>query len=190
MSLRHPAGAAAVRRAAGFSLIEVMVAVIVLCVGLLGIAKMQALALSSTSTAGQRSLAAIQAASLAASMHENRAFWTTTAAGLGAITITGNVVNNPPVAPPNCTFGVNAPCTPTQLAAYDLQQWALALGGNGVQPALLPNPSATILCNAVTPVSCTVTITWSEKAVSLGNAQIQANPGAFQIPTYTLFVQP
>ena len=62
-------------RARGFSLIEVMVAVIVICIGVLGIAKMQALALSNTNTSRLRSLAAIEAASLAASMHSNRNFW-------------------------------------------------------------------------------------------------------------------
>src|SRR5689334_6960443 len=62
-------------RVRGFSLIEVMVAVIVICVGLLGIAKMQALALSNTTTARMRSLAALEAASLAAAMHSNRQYW-------------------------------------------------------------------------------------------------------------------
>ena len=44
-------------RTRGFSLVEVMVAVVVLCVGLLGVAHMQALALSNTTTARMRSLA-------------------------------------------------------------------------------------------------------------------------------------
>src|SRR3981189_1478832 len=72
----------------GFSLVEVMGALIIVSVGLLGIAKMQALALSSTGTARLRSLAALEAASLAASMHADRAYW---AAGATAapITITG-----------------------------------------------------------------------------------------------------
>ena len=57
----------------GFSLVEVMVAVVVICVGLLGIAKMQAMALSNTTMSRQRSLAAIEAASIASAMHSNRA---------------------------------------------------------------------------------------------------------------------
>ncbi|MGH8302669.1 MAG: type IV pilus modification PilV family protein, partial [Steroidobacteraceae bacterium] len=57
------------RRSRGFSLIEVLVALIVLSVGLLGIAKMEALALASNAVAGRRALAAIEAASLADSMH-------------------------------------------------------------------------------------------------------------------------
>src|SRR5580700_12341596 len=59
----------------GFSLIEVMVALIIIAVGMLGIAKMQALALSTTESSGVRSLVAIEAASLAASMHANRDYW-------------------------------------------------------------------------------------------------------------------
>ncbi len=52
-------------RTQGFSLIEVMVALIIIAVGMLGIAKMQALALSNTESSGVRSLVAIEAASLA-----------------------------------------------------------------------------------------------------------------------------
>src|SRR5205823_9766606 len=59
-------------RSRGFSLVEVMVAVIVICVGLLGIAKLQALSLSNTTTSRLRALAAIQVASVAAAMHSNR----------------------------------------------------------------------------------------------------------------------
>ena len=43
--------------------------------GLLGLAKMEALAISSTSVASSRSLAAIEASSLAAAMHANPGYW-------------------------------------------------------------------------------------------------------------------
>src|SRR5215469_16764012 len=62
-------------RADGFSLVEVMVAVVIICVGLLGIAKMQALALSNTTPSRLRALAAIEAAGLASAMHSNREYW-------------------------------------------------------------------------------------------------------------------
>ncbi len=48
-------------RAGGFTLLEVMVAVVITAIGLLGIAKIQALAYASTGTASLRSLVAIQA---------------------------------------------------------------------------------------------------------------------------------
>src|SRR5271165_540814 len=80
----------AMRRDHGFSLVEVMVALVVCALGLLGLAKMESLAVVSTAVASSRSLAAIQASSLAAAMHANRGYW---AAGLApastTVTVTG-----------------------------------------------------------------------------------------------------
>jgi len=58
--------------ARGFTLVEVMVALIIIGIGMLGIAKMQGLALSSTGASRSRALAAIEASSLAAAMQANR----------------------------------------------------------------------------------------------------------------------
>lgn len=177
--------------ARGFSLIEVLVALIVVSVGLLGIAKMQAIAFSSTGVASKRSLAAIEAASLASSMHANRAYWavsgvaplTTTVTGI-AVASTDAALVNPPA---NCTA---APCIPSQLAAYDVNSWAQALQG------LLGNSDqATIACLNQTPVTCTVTIQWSENQVAL-NAQeaaasnAAATPAALQLPSFELYIEP
>ncbi|PMU83799.1 type IV pilus modification protein PilV, partial [Pseudomonas sp. GW704-F3] len=86
-----------IRRQRGFSLVEVMVALVVMSVGMLGIAKMQAAALSNTAVASTRSLAAIEASSLAASMHANRGYWSSPAVAT-SITLTGATVT-PNVAP-------------------------------------------------------------------------------------------
>jgi type IV pilus assembly protein PilV len=172
----------AIRRGRGFSLVEVLVALIVLSVGLLGIAKMQALALSSTTVAGSRSLAAIEASSLADAMHANRVYW---ASGPSSFTVAGNTVTSLPSTVPTTPC---AACSPVTLAAYDLQQWATALS------ALLPNDQATITCsNATTPVSCTIQITWSEKTVAINTQeQAQASSASVDInnPQYTLYVEP
>jgi type IV pilus assembly protein PilV len=168
----------------GFSLIEVMVSLIVMSAGLLGVAKMQALALSSTMVASARSMAAIQAASLASSMHENRGYWGSAApAAAGAIVVTKTVGSAPTISASalagsaDCTA---ATCDSPSLAGYDLQQWALAL-----QQAL-PNYVATITCTVGSPVTCTINITWTEKTMSLmpAGANVQASPN------YTLYVQP
>jgi type IV pilus assembly protein PilV len=176
----------AARGAGGFSLVEVMVALAVIAIGLLGIAKMQALALSSTTVASERSLAALEASSLAASMHANRAYWA--AGGLlpaGGITVTGATVNDPTLAgEPDCSAAANQPCSAVQLAGYDLQVWAGSLA------ALLPNDTATVLCTTVVgvPITCTIQISWAERSVAL--TQQEANTGQFQNPTYTLYVEP
>jgi type IV pilus assembly protein PilV len=168
---------ATANRTHGFSLFEVMVALVIISIGLLGVAKMQALAYASTSTASMRSLAAIEAASLASAMRANRSYWAVGAAPV-AITITGTAA-----AANFCTPAGSAPCTPAQLAAFDLHQWATALNG------LLPNPTATISCpTVVTPINCTIQINWAEKMVAI-NAQGAGGP-AMQAPTYILYVEP
>ena len=179
--------------AGGFTLIEVLVALIITAIGLLGIAKIEALAFANTGSASTRSLVAIQAAGLASAMHANRAYW-----GLGLapspFTITGTVISDATLAATatlatDCNFGTAGlapPCTPAQLAAYDLHIWANALNG------LLPgsNPVTTITCAGTLPVNCTIAVTWSEKTVAL-NAQAAANTTtATFAPTYILYVEP
>jgi type IV pilus assembly protein PilV len=206
---RHPASARAVS-ARGFSLIEVMIAVLVVSLGLLGVAKLEAVSYSSTTVANKRSLAAFEAASLAAAMHVNRGYWTNAdpaganitlqgtaftvvtgaanlAASLGAVAAPGGVGVTPLWTGGTCA-NPGTPCAVTDLAAYDLLNWATSLN------AALPNETATIACGALTPISCTITINWGESSVATNSAeavQQAANPTAkFETPTYTLYVQP
>ena len=175
-------------RAAGFSLVEVMVALVVVSVGLLGLAKMESLALSSTSVAGSRSIAAIQASSLAAAMHANPGYW---AAGVapastsisyigGALTISDTGL----ATVGTCLVAGTTSCAPGAMAAYDVQQWAAAV--NGVLPGFL----ATITCTTTVgiAVTCNIQIQWSENAVQGNSAQ--TNMAGLNQPTYILFVQP
>jgi type IV pilus assembly protein PilV len=184
------------RGSRGFSLLEVMVALCVLCVGLLGVLKLEAASVSSTAVAAKRSLAALEAASLAASMHVNRGYWTNGDAQNAIITVQGTTavatqgapnLANSLAAAPACTSPVT-PCAVTDMAAYDLAQWAAAL-----QP-LVPNYTAVVTCGNVTPVSCTINIVWSENAVAINTqaaTQQALNPNAtFENPSYTLYVEP
>jgi type IV pilus assembly protein PilV len=185
--------------ARGFTLIEVLVALIITAIGLLGIAKIQALAYANTGTASVRSLVAIQAAGLASAMHANRSYWAGSAPA--SFTITGTVISDATLAgaatgtcilggvPTLCDCmlgGALAPCTPASMAAFDLHTWATALNaqlGNS-------NPITTIACpTGFNPINCTISVTWSEKSVAL-NAQAAATTTATFAPTYTLYVQP
>lgn len=187
----------------GFTLVEVMVALVVVSVGMLGIAKMQALALSSTGTAKMRSLAAIEAASLASTMRADRNYWS-------AIVITPsqtvNVASDGTVTSPqdprlnaapasHCTSTV-APCTNDQVAAQDLSDWAKAL------VAVLPGGTAVITCTVdpigANPVSCSIQLNWNENVIALNTA---TNSGAtatlnknalaaVSATQYTLYVEP
>jgi type IV pilus assembly protein PilV len=199
----------------GFSLVEVMIALIVICVGLLGIAKLEALMLSSTGTSRLRSLVALQAASLAASMHADRDYWDgsssywnptsgnialTATESAGSTTFTGNpsalaaAAGSPPTcqesspgttSPPTCT-------SPQDMAAYDLSQWGGATTGIA---SVLKNSTTTIGCapNAAANnvVTCTITITWNENTIAANSQEQQAGaPTSFQTQTYTLVIEP
>jgi type IV pilus assembly protein PilV len=204
--------------AGGFSLVEVMVAVVVICVGLLGIAKLQSLAMSNTSVARNRSLAAMQAASFASAMHSNREYWASFAGGLtatvsgvaGAYVVASSDGNlqadaladfpliTPTTGPCIVTAaGVIPACTAVQLAAFDLARWwELSLA------PMLPGPAqATISCpppplGNPAPPACTIVIQWTEKTVSLNSQEAANETGAaygsslFEQPIYTLYVEP
>jgi len=196
---RNDSRPAAPVRARGFTLIEVLVALIVICIGLLGIAKIQALVYANTGSASVRSLVAIQASGLAAAIHANRAYW---AAGLAPspIVITNttivestNTLNTTATNVSDCNLTgstVTLPCLPAVLAAHDLHTWANAIN------ALLPgaSPTTTITCPPnVQPLNCVIQIQWNEKSVAL-NAQAAAGTtggltGTFA-PTYILYVEP
>ncbi len=172
----------------GFTLLEVMVALFVLVVGLLGVLKLETVAYASTNVAAKRSIAALEAASLAASMHVNRGYWTSPDPSGGAVGIIGNVASvttNAPLlagvigAAQVCT-SIATPCLPLNMAAYDLQQWAIAL------QKLLPNVTGSVTCGTAPPVSCMINIQWNENAVAI-NSQETA---ALASPSYTLYVEP
>jgi type IV pilus assembly protein PilV len=180
-------------RARGFSLVEVMVALIVMSIGLLGIAKMQAAALSNTAIASTRSLAAIEASSLASSMHANRGYWSSPSVAT-TITLRGETVT-PNVAPAGgCTGAsccVAVSCTPAELAAHDLQDWTKA-----ALQVLPPDYQAQITCTPAppgTPPNCTIQIQWAEKSVAVnkdGRPQSGADSLALNVPKYELYVEP
>src|SRR5882757_3906977 len=102
--------------AGGFTLLEVMVSLFIISIGLLGIAKIHALAYSSTATAGTRSLVALQAAGLASSMHADRSYWSgpavpavvtiTTNSTSGTTTITPAAVDAAANTPGYCVSGI------------------------------------------------------------------------------------
>jgi type IV pilus assembly protein PilV len=191
MNIRSRSGSRTSAYSRGFTMIEIMVALIVTSVGLLGIAKLQALAYASTGSAAVRSLVALQAAGLAASMHANRGYWAAGAAPV-PFTITGTAIsdstlNSTATAATYCAVGGGgAPCAPAVMAAFDLHTYATALN------AMLANsnPTTTVNCPAAIPVNCTIQVTWNEKAVSINTQGVANTTQSTFAPTYTLYVEP
>lgn len=182
------------RRERGFTLLEVLVAILLVSIGIFGFAKMQALALSSTQVASSRSIVAMQAASLAAAMHGNRKFWasgaapTTFSTSGTTVTDASGVLTATGIDCQKTTKPSSATCAPDKLAAYDLQQWASHMND------LLPGYTSTTTCTntAGTPVNCQLRIEWQEKYVSAtrstASAPVSAATGGGRF--YTLFIEP
>lgn len=191
--------------ACGFSLVEVMIALIVIAVGMLGIAKLEAVVLSNTGTSRVRALVALQAASLADTMHADRDFWNGASGDwtVNPLTVTATVASGTPTlsatnsstlnsalgSPADCTA---AACSPVNLAAYDVNQWITGPGNQGGLDAVLKNSTSTVTCSSATGVvTCTIQIVWNESTAAANQQEAQAGaPAAFQQQTYTLVVEP
>lgn len=113
----------AIRRTCGFTLIEVLVAVLILSIGLLGLAELQVVGLRNNFSAYLRSQATQLTYDIAERMRANPA-------GLAAGAYLGGATND------DCETDT---CTGAQMAGYDLRQWQ-----NALTAAQLPGGVASI----------------------------------------------
>jgi type IV pilus assembly protein PilV len=140
----------------GFSLVESMVALVVLSIGMLGIAALHVESLRSGRTALTRTTAVTLAADMADRIRANR---TATKADYEAVVTSADT-------DAKCLPG-GAGCTPAELARHDKAVWLGAISGRVVGgvtiPGLLPGGTGTVGCDdTTTPRTFTITITWSE----------------------------
>jgi type IV pilus assembly protein PilV len=143
----------------GFTLIEVMVALAVVSIGMLGIASLYTQALGAARTTQYRSQAINLLSDMADRIRGNR---------LGGAAYAGAAANN------NCDLSGGGTCTPAQMAAHDLFSW-----GAQVQ-ALLPGGASNVARNAATlPPTYTITVQWDE----VGQGTMTATT-VIQVPTF------
>lgn len=128
MMIIKQSGNSPLRRQIGTSLIEVMVAVTILAVGLLGIAGIQLMTKQSTFDSAQRTTATMLANFIIERVRANPVVLTTYAgdATTPAAAVGGTSLGDTePV--PNCTSV--APCTTLELATHDLWEWEQLIDG-------------------------------------------------------------
>jgi type IV pilus assembly protein PilV len=129
----------------GFTLIETMVALLVISVGMIGVAALHGQALSSSGIAIRRSVAIGLASDISDRIRVNR--------GAGAA-YQGAAADN------NCddpTGGGGVDCSPAQMAAHDLFVWQAQIAQN------LPGGTGAVAVNLGTnPTTYTVTVSWAE----------------------------
>lgn len=119
-------------RESGLTLIEVLIAVVVLAVGLLGIAGLQSAALSNNLTSYQYTQALTLAQSMIERMRANRD-------GVLANAYRLDVGATPAEADANC---LNSACSPEQQARWDIAMIAAQLSSSAPTTNLLPASDA------------------------------------------------
>lgn len=168
----------------GFTFFEVLIAVVVTAMGLFGLAKMQALAISSTKVSGTRSLVALQVASLASAMHANKAYWASGSAP-AAFSATGTTITDPSnVLSATVRGACTTFCTQAAMAANDVQTWVKDMNTQ------FPTYNAKVTCtnNTNQPVSCQIYVTWTENNVAMNQTTVAARPTETQ--SFSVFVKP
>jgi type IV pilus assembly protein PilV len=173
------------RLARGFTLIELLVTLVVVSVGLMGLAKLQAAATAETQISRTRSIMTYQAESLAAMMRSNRAYWADPAGALPTISVAagGTVSSTDSTAADaaNCA----SYCGPATLAATDLQLWATRYGQQ------FPAATASIACSASSgPATCDITLNWPERFVAINRSTAAVAGDTAPTGTLVLHVQP
>ena len=140
----------------GVGLVEVLIAVLVFALGILGMASMQVNAKRVSYDALQRSLATALTRDIIERMRSNPA--DTSLLVYGAVDdLGGGSITTEPT--PNCK---SATCTPAQLAAHDIWEWEQALDGasetsGGTNAGGLVSPQA---CITYAAGVVTVTVAW------------------------------
>jgi type IV pilus assembly protein PilV len=153
---RHPAPLARRNRLAGVGLIEVLVALTILSVGLLGIAAMQILALRNNTSAADRSMAVILSYSIIDSLRGNR-----------EAALAGDY---------NLAFpetGCELPEAGT-LASNDLRAWLDAMvlrdTDNGIRGVMGAGACGSVACEDTG--ACTIVIRWDDcRGIDQDNCQ-------------------
>lgn len=146
----------------GFSLIEALVAFLILSVGMLGIASLQTMSLKSGHSAAMRTVAVMKVEEILESMRSNPTALLNYAAGTGDMGIDNGCSQ---------TLAAPAACTPAQMAQDELFRWKNSL------IEALPNNAATTASVIITPAVppqilslVVVTVNWNERNLDTGTA--------------------
>lgn len=174
-------------RQRGVSLIEVMMAVLIFSIGLIGLAALMVMATRSNHAAYLRTQVTFLASNMAERMSAN-------STGVWNGSYNSNAY---PIAAASAGCGSGASCSPAALAVHDQQLWS------GQLRTFLPNPAAKITCTGTTKVgydptsqlnvrppyggNCTMQISWTERTVGDQARQI-ATPT--QLQTFNWSFQP
>ena len=147
----------------GFTLLEILIAIVVLSFGLMGLAGIQAAGIKNTHSANLRTLAVQQAYDMADRMRAN-------AAGVVAGMYSALPATVPPTIPadPGC---ISSGCTPALLSAYDQRIWNLN------NAAMLPaGTGGVVAIGAVPNIRYIITVMWDDYRTGAAGVGCGGNP--------------
>jgi type IV pilus assembly protein PilV len=165
----------------GFTMVEVLIAVLVMAIGLLGLAGLQLTSLQSNQSAYHRSLATMAAMEIADRMLANGGQLASYETGLGA--------------PSSASSCVGSSCGPSSMASYDLAQWKCSLGkhnNDGTCQALgvtgeLPEGDGQIVDDGTGQY--TITIMWDDERTGATGTNCGGDPET-DLTCFTLSFKP
>jgi len=134
------------RRQSGFGLFEILITIIIVAIGLLGLAAMQATGLKNNESGYRASQATVLAYDIADRMRANMG-------GINSYLTSAMTLDEAEAAGEVGGCKTTAGCSPAELAQTDLVEWAAALDTD------LPNPTGLIALNGTT---YTVTVSWDD----------------------------
>ncbi|MCP5243406.1 MAG: type IV pilus modification protein PilV [Burkholderiales bacterium] len=141
--LNHDSLNAKIHKSGGFSMLEVLITVLVLSLGLLGMAGLITTGMKSNSTAHFRSIAIHQTHDIADRMRANLAG------------VRSGLYDDLTIDIPTSNDCIAAACDAAQMAVYDHAQW------NDANSNLLPNGRGTVSGDLVN--GYVITVMWTEK---------------------------
>jgi len=162
----------------GFTLIEILVTIVIVSIGLLGLAGLQINGLRANISSEARSKATLLADDIAERMRAN------------PLGVTAGAYNNITVDLANCivparlcgntsTNDVVDTCTAVEMATFDIWEWGCGTAAADVKEGglinHLPGGTATITCAAPCPPGSrhTITVNWTEHSPTDGNEENQ-----------------
>lgn len=163
---------------AGFSLIEVLISLVIIAVGMLGVAGIMALSMNNDTSSRLQSLAALEATSMATAIQTNQAYW-----------VNGTGANYSKTAPTTSSQACNGTiCTASDMASEDLSNWGYTIAQS------LPNGTGTVDCStqpqtgtSPAATTCSIGIQW--QANQMANDH-QSTTATSATQSYVLVVQP
>ncbi len=181
----------------GFTLIEVLVTIVVLSIGLLGLAELQISGLRANMSSEARSKATLLASDIVERMRANPlgvaagayhgiAASKTICAGVRPVPFCSSTSGNNGIVP-SCTTGAT-------MAAVDAWVWGCGMAPPGVQQGgvanQLPNGMASVTCNDNDPDDAFPCTPGSQNTITISWNELSPTDGAFTPQTISLTIVP